>query len=217
MFVKHIKPDSAFYVAVVLVSLSLLWSCAKTTVTDPKGELIGSLKGAEVEGYFFAMSEDDAQTTSSLTNNVLNDLVTFGKEDANLVLRYTRVKDKKTNAISTYRSEVIKKDTSLTLVVTDLATDKVVEEKPFPAAGPACQPPGEFDSLTACINEFNCTNKGPLLCEANRTCDPQLVALTCCLKNGQIFSVHLIINPDSFRCRFRDLVPDLEGLVLSRD
>jgi hypothetical protein len=217
MIVKHIRTDIAVYVTVALVLLSLVWSCTKTTISDPKGDLLSSLKGQEVEGYLFSLNEDNAQTTSSLTNNALDSPVTLGKGDSSLVLRYTRVQDKKTNAINTYKSEVIKKDTSLTLLVTELGTNKVVEEKPFPAPGPTCQPPGQFDSLTDCINEFNCANKGPLLCEANRTCDPQFAALTCCLKNGQIFSVHLIIRPDRLICTLRDLVPDLEGLVLTQD
>ena len=217
MIVNHIRPKSPFYVAVVLVFLSLLSSCAKTTISDPKGDLVSSLKGHEVEGYFFSLNEDDVQTTSSLTNNAVHDLITLGKGDASVALRYTRIKDKKTNAVNTYKAEVIKKDASLELVVTELGTNKVVEERAFPAAGPTCQPPGQFDSITACINEFNCASKGPLLCEANRTCDTQFAALTCCLTNGQIFSVHLIIRPDNFRCRFRDLIPDLEGMVLSPD
>lgn len=217
MIVKHIRPASAFHVTLALVSLTLLCSCYKTTMSDPKGDLVSSLKDEKVEGYFFALSEDDVQTTSSLTNNAVKDIITLGKGDAGVVLRYTRIKDKKTSAVNTYKAEVIKKDASLELVVTELGTNKVVEERAFPAAGPVCEPPGEFESITACLDQFNCTDKGPLQCEANRTCDPQLVALTCCLKNGQIFSVHLIIKPDSFTCRFRDLIPDLEGMVLSQD
>lgn len=31
--------------------------------------------------------------------------------------------------------------------------------------------------------------------------------MTCCLDNGEIFSVHLICPPTLFRCRFRVLAP----------
>ena len=63
--------------------------------------------------------------------------------------------------------------------------------------------------------DFNCENKGAFLCEANRTCQPQFAALTCCLTNGQAFSVHLVVPPTRLRCLIA--LPDLEGLVLSRD
>src|SRR6266516_3687081 len=50
-------------------------------------------------------------------------------------------------------------------------------------------------TVNTCVAAFNCTNRGPLKCEANRTCKGQFAALTCCLKNGSSISVHLIIPP----------------------
>jgi hypothetical protein len=209
MNTQHIRPSR---LSVALIALVLVCSCDKSALEDPRGELLDSLEGANVEGYLFALKEDAARTTSSLTNRSVQDLVQLGERDTGTVLGYTRVKDNQTKAATTYRSEVVKKDSSLALVVTDLATDKVVDRREFPVPGPACEP--LFDSLAACVEEFNCTHKGALLCEANRTCEPQFAALTCCLKNGDIFSVHLIIKPTRIRCQI--VVPDLEGFVLTQ-
>lgn len=210
MSTQYIRPSRRF---VALLSFVLVCSCTQSAPEDPRKELLDSVEGANVEGYLFAFKEDAARMTSSLSNRSLQDLVQLGERDAGLVLGYTRVKDNQTKTATTYKSEVVKKDSSLALVVTDLATDKVVDRQDFPVPGPACEPPGEFDSLAACVEEFNCTRKGALLCEANRTCEPQFAALTCCLKNGQIFSVHLIIKPTRIRCQIA--IPDLEGLVLT--
>jgi hypothetical protein len=205
MSAKNIRP-------IALLSLVLLWSCDKTTPPDPRSELLGSLKGANVEGYLFAFEEDKAGTRSSLTNPAVRELVQLGQGDSETVLGYARIQDNKTNATTTYRSEVVKKGESLALVVTDLATDRVVDQETFPVPGPACEP--QFETLAACVEQFNCDHKGALLCEANRTCKPQFAALTCCLTNGQIFSVHLVIPPTRLRCLIA--VPDLEGFVLTR-
>ena len=205
MNAKHIRP-------IALFSLVLLCACEKPAPPDPRGELVGSLEGANVEGYLFGLDEDAARTTSSLTNPAVRDLVKLGQGDSDTVLGYTRVKDNKTNGATTYKSEVVKKGESLSLVVTDLATDKVVDQGTFPVPGPACEP--QFETLAACVEQFNCDHKGALLCEANRTCKPQFAALTCCLTNGQIFSVHLVVKPTSLKCLVT--VPDLEGFVLDR-
>ena len=215
MNIKPVRVGFLFYALLALVALGSLFACGR--VPDPRADLIRSLKGADVQGYLFSLNEGEAQTTSALTNSATEKVITLGKGDTGLVLRYARVEDKKTNTSKVYKSEITKQDGSLSLVVTDLATNGVVVKGSFPSAGPTCSPPGQFDSLTACIDEFNCTNKGPLQCQANRTCDPQFAALTCCLKNGTTFSVHLIIRPDNRRCVLKDLTPDLEGLVLRRD
>jgi hypothetical protein len=215
MITKRIRAASGLYL--LMAVLSLVCSCSRPA-SDPKGNLIGSLKGADVKGYVFALNEDEAQTTSSLTNNAVTRPITLGKGDADLILRYTRVEDIKTKTTNTYKSEVIKKGSSLALVVTEMGTDKVIDNKSFPAAGPTCQPPGTFDSLEACISQFNCADKGAIQCEANRTCKPQFAGATCCLKNGNIFAVDFIIKPNTIRCSILgSLTPDLEGLALSKN
>ncbi|HEX3128151.1 MAG TPA: hypothetical protein VH394_12545 [Thermoanaerobaculia bacterium] len=199
-----------------VLSLGLLVSCNKppAPAPDPRAELVGSLNGADVQGFLFSLNEEENRTTSSLTNKAVNDLIRLDpKTDTSLPLRYTRVQENGT--ASTSRTEVVKKGGSLALVVSDVATGKVIDQRELPTPGPTCAPAGQFDSLQACIQKFNCDSRGTLLCEANRTCKAQFAALTCCLKNGTIFSVHLVVNPDSLRCQL-GVFPDLEGLVLSQ-
>ena len=215
MAARHIAP----------LALALLCSCngaeapapdpTPQPAQDPKAELIGSLQGADVEGYLFSLTESPTQTTSSLTNRAVNELVTLEQGDTTLPLRYTRITEGEGGAATTYRSELVKKGDSLRIAVTDVTANRVVDDFTLPPPGGGCEP--QFASLQACIADFNCTRKGEIQCEANRTCDPQFVGLTCCLTDGTAFSVHLVVNPDSIRCRFKDLVPDLEGFVLTQD
>jgi len=198
----------------------LVCSC-KTTKPDPREDLLRSLKGANVEGYHFATKEDDAQVIASLTNSAVRNLIKLDSGATNLVLRYTSVKDKNTNTSKIYKTEIVKTGTALTLQVTDIATGEVVTRQTFPAPEPhkktdATGRPPTFDSLEDCIRDFDCTRRGALQCEANRTCEDQFAALTCCLNNGQCISVHLIIRPTRLKCRLREIIPDFEGIVLSQ-
>lgn len=208
-----------FCLVVVLFFLGWVSSC-KNTRTDPKEELLNALKGANVEGYVFATQEDNTQVVASLTNSAVQDLIKLDDRTNNVVLKYTSVKDKTANTTKIYKAEIVKDSMSLTLLVTDIATGEAVVKDTFipPPPPPLDNPnPGPiFDSLEACIKDFNCTRRGAIQCEADRTCKAQPAALTCWLKNGQGFSVHFLIKPTSAKCRFRDLIPDLEGIVLSR-
>jgi hypothetical protein len=199
----------------VFLGIGSLFACKREPTSDPKTDLIRSLKGADVKNYLYSYNEEEAQTTSALTNKAAKAVIRLEKGATSITLRYTRIEDKKSNTSKTYKSEITKEGDSLALAVTDLTADKVIQKKPLPAAGPACQPEGQFDSLNACINDFNCTHKGALQCEADRTCENQFAALTCCLKDGSIISVHLIIPPENWRCTLRDVVPDVDGIVFS--
>ena len=220
MISLHHRSVFAFCLAVVLLALGLVCSCNKTTTPDPREDLLRSLKGANVEGYLFATEEDDAQVVTSLTNNAVQKLITLDSGTTNLVLRYTNVKDKKTNTTRTYKTEITKAGTALTFLVTDIASGQVVSKNAFPAPQPhnpgTTGAPPTFNTLQDCINDFNCRFRGALQCEADRTCQDQFAALTCCLKNGQCFSVHLVVRPTRFTCRFVGWTPDLSGLVLSQ-
>lgn len=220
MISPHNRSESAVCLAMVLLALGVVCSC-NTPTPDPRADLVRSLKGANVELYHFATNEDEAQAIASLTNSEVRNLIKFDSAATNVILRYTSVKDKKTNTTKVYKAEITKAGAELTLLVTDFATSEVVTSKTFPV--PEAHPPTDtgggpppFDSLEACIKDFNCTRKGALQCEADRTCEAQLAALTCCLTNGQCFSVHLIVRPSTWRCTLRDSIPDLDGLVLSQ-
>lgn len=213
---RHARLGLVFYLPAALLCLG--WACSGGghTTSDPKSDLIASLEGANVDGYDFSLTEDDARTTATLTNKAVKDLITLAKDDAKVVLRYTRVQEKSTQATTTSKIEAVQANGSLALVTTDLATDRVLDNVEFPPAGGICPPDGEFfESLEACVADFNCKHRGALLCEANRTCEPQFAGLTCCLTNGQAFSVHLVVPPTRLRCQIAIL--DFEGLVLSQD
>src|SRR5262245_52547023 len=171
---------------VAFIAIVSLFACELARTPDPKAELIDSLKGADVTEYLFSLNEEEAQTSSALTNKAVKDIIKLGKGATGVILRYTRIEDKKNNTSKSYKSEIITEGDSLALVVTDLTNNEVIQKKSLPTAGPACQPAGQFDSLNACIHEFNCTHESALQCEANRTCDNQFAALTCCLKDGAI-------------------------------
>ncbi len=212
--------ESALCCVFLFLFLGPVSSC-KTSVPDLKGDLVRSLKGANVEGFHFATEEDESQRVASLTNSVVRELVNLDSGPPNLVLRYASVKDKKTNITTTNKTEIVKTGAVLALLVTDIATGETVSRTEFPApevhqpSDPSGSPP-TFDTLEACIADFNCTRRGALECEANRTCEDQFAALTCCLEGGQCFSVHLIIRPTTLKCRLSAVTPNFEGMVLSQ-
>lgn len=220
MISPHNRSKSVFCLATALLSLGLVCSC-KTATADSREELVRSLKGANVDGYHFATEEGDTQVINSLTNSSVRNPIRLDGDESNQVLRYTSVKDKGTNTTRTYKTEAIRSGSTLTIQVSDIATGEVASRKAFPAAAPhdrtgAGGSSPTFDSLEDCIADFNCTKKGAIQCEANRTCEDQFAALTCCLNNGQCFSVHLIIRPTSLRCRLAGVIPNLEGLVFTQ-
>jgi hypothetical protein len=200
---------------IVLFALVLVCSCNRTTKpekADPKADLAKSLKGANVTGFDFSTREDDATAITSFTNSAVRTLITLDKDANGVVLQYASVTDKKANTTRTYKTEVLRSGTALALQVSDLATNQVVSKDNFPTATPHDEP--KFNTLEECLKDFDCKHRGELQCEANRTCKDQFAAVICCLTNGQCFSVHFIIRPTSLRCRFNDLIPNLEGLVL---
>lgn len=72
-----------------VLALGLLVSCNKppAPAPDPKAELVASLKGADVQGFLFALNEEENRTTSSLTNKAVNDLIRLDpKTDSSLPL-----------------------------------------------------------------------------------------------------------------------------------
>ena len=213
MIRRHSQCVSALPVAIGLLSVGLLSSCTPAK-PDPREELIRSLHGANVDGFHLSTREDDTENVAALTNKAVRSLIRLDDRGANLVLKYTRVTDKTTNTARTYKTEVEKKGTAVSLLVTDVATNEVVSREGFPA--PTTRHGNGFDSLEECLQDFNCEHRGKLQCEANRTCKDQFAALTCCLNNGQCFSVHLVIRPTSLRCQLRAVMVDLEGLVLSQ-
>lgn len=206
----------------VLLGAAVFASCSKPPAavtsdpkSDPKSELANSLKGVDVSGFEFSTREDDAIGFAAFTNRAVRDLITLEKGTNNVVLQYARIKDKKANTTKTYKTEVVRKDTRISVRVTDFDTNAVIsdddtEPPPPPPRG------GDFNTLEECLADFNCKHRGEVQCAANRTCKTQIVGIMCCLTNGQCISVHLVIKPNSLKCSLLEIgqVPDLEGIVL---
>lgn len=215
-----------FLLVATLCALVLVSSCnpqtgqpppsPTPTPQDPKAELTTALKGADVSAFDFERKEDDTQIVSSFTNRNLKNVVRLEPGTNNLVLKYTSVKDKARNTTTTSKTELTRSENALAIVVTDFNTGAAISKDNFPVAQPHDPAGPTFDSLEDCINDFNCKRKGELLCEANRTCKDQYAALTCCLKNGQCFSVHLIIRPTRLLCKLLDVIPNFDSFVLSK-
>jgi len=224
---SHLRSRFVFSFLAVVFALLLVSSCKQETgqappsasptpQSDPKAELANALKGADVSNFDFERREDDTQIVSSFTNRNLKNVVRVEPGQNNIVLKYTSVKDKSKNTTQVSKTELTRAENALAIVVTDFNTGAAISKDTFPPPQPH-EPSGPtFDSLTACIDDFNCKHRGELLCEANRTCKDQFAALTCCLKNGQCFSVHLIIRPTRPLCQLINVVANFEGFVLEQ-
>jgi hypothetical protein len=213
------RPVIALYLSISLLSAALVSACGKPAPQSPREELVSSLKGANVDGFEFATTEDDAQEVASLTSKAVKELTNMDSGPTSIVLRYTRVKDKKANTAKTFKAEMTRSGKELTLQVTDIGSSEIVSKNTFtPVAhdpGPTPRPQ-TFNTLEDCIRDFDCNRRGALQCEANRTCKDQFAALSCCLNNGQCFSVHIIVRPTSLRCVLISVVADFEGFVLTQ-
>jgi hypothetical protein len=185
-------------------------------MADQKQELLRMLKGKNVKGYHFSLQEDEDKVVASLTNNAVRKPIDLNRAGADLILGYTQVKDKKNRTTRKFKSEVKTNGSAVAIIVRDLVTNRVISKNSFPSPTPHDPGGTEFETLEQCIQDFRCKHGGELQCEANRTCKTQFAALTCCLNNGNCFSVHLVFHPNSLRCQILSNVPPLEGLVLSR-
>lgn len=226
---SHRRSRFVFPLLTASVALALVASCnpqtdqvppsaspSPVTQADPKAELTNALKGADVSQFDFERKEDDTQIVSSFTNRNLKNVVRVEPNTNNIVLKYTSVKDKGRNTTQVSKTELTRSDKTLAIVVTDFNTGAAISKDTFPPPTPHTPSGPTFDTLEACIEDFNCKRRGELQCEANRTCKDQFAALTCCLKNGQCFSVHLVIRPTRPLCRLLDLIPNFDSFVLSQ-
>jgi hypothetical protein len=185
-------------------------------MADQKQELLRTLKGKNVKRYHFSLQEDENKVVASLTNSVVRKPIHL-KRASDLILSYTQVKDKKKRTTRIFKSEVKTSGSNVTIIVRDLISNRVISKYSFPSPTPHDHPGDTgFETLQQCIQDFRCKHGGELQCEANRTCKTQFAALTCCLNNGNCFSVHLVFHPNSLRCQILSNVPQLEGLVLSQ-
>src|SRR5258708_27308545 len=122
MMTRSNRPASTHSLLTAVLLVGLVGACRQPQA-DPKGELIAALKGAEVGGYLFALQEGEAQTTTSLTNRIVNQPVILGKGDSDLTLGYTSLDDRKTRTAKTSRSQAVKKASPRALHLTELESN----------------------------------------------------------------------------------------------
>ena len=210
------RSSFVFLSLMTLLVLCLLPSCNKTaTTTNAKEDLVRVLGNTNLTGFDFGSTENDAQLVTSFTNSNVKSVIRLEGGTNSVVLKYTSVKDKAKNTTATYKTELSRSGNTLAMLVTDFATGAVVSRDTFPTPTPHDPAGPTFDSLEDCIKDFDCKHKGALQCEANRTCKDQFAALICCLKNGQCFSVHLVIRPTRPLCQLLSWVTDFEAVVFS--
>jgi hypothetical protein len=217
MIFQHNRPEATRYFFAAVLLFSLAYSCGQPA-SDPKRDLIASLKGAEVRGYLFALKENEAQTTASLTNRLANHPIFLGKANTGLVLSYARIEDNKTKIAKIYKSEIIRTTSSLTLLVTDVENRSVVEKSQRPLALPDlndCSGQQLFDTYQECEAAVYCSTIGVLQCEANRTCQVQFGGQTCCLKNGTGADAFVFAKPNTTRCLEQASYSSIGNLVVA--
>jgi hypothetical protein len=178
---------------------------------DLRGELVRALQEVDLTGFDFATEENDSQMTASFTTSKVRNVIADPGDK--LVLGYTLVKDLKMNTQSVTRAEIVKSDTGVAMLITDLKTGDTLERLPFPAPEPHHDPDSEtFETLQDCLDEFKCKETA-LQCEANRTCQDQYASTICCLQDGSCWDVHFVFRPTSLRCRFTEQTPDFEAVA----
>lgn len=212
------RSSLVFLLSMTFLTLCLVSSCDNKEAaqkSNQKEDLVRVLGSTNLAGFDYESTENDAQTIASFTNSNVKNVIRFEGGTNSVVLKYTSVKDKARNTTATYKTELSRSGEALAMVVTNFATGDVVSTDKFPTATPHDPGGPTFDSLEDCIKDFECKRKGELLCEANRTCKDQFAALTCCLKNGQCFSVHLVVRPTRRICQLIPWITDFEAAVFS--
>ncbi len=202
-----------------LALLTFCWSSCNHPAQDPKSQFVHTLKDSTASAFYYATEETADFKVQTLTSPQASGIIDVLKISLPMTLRYTGVMEGKDHTEVNYKAEIVKKDAGIALVISEMGGKPIWEQvlsDRVPVPDTLHVPQAGYDSLAACIADWNCMHRGELECLANKTCQNQYGALTCCLTNGQCFSVHMVFPPTSWRCRLKDLMPNLDGLVMSR-
>jgi hypothetical protein len=186
-------------------------------MTDPMEELLLRLKGKNVRGYYFGFQEFEDKTVASLTNSITRKLINLDRLGPEVTLGYSLIKDKIKGTSEIFKCEVVRKESSVSVIVRDLATDKIISET-SPSVSVEDHHIGspDTDTTTKCQQDFLCKYGGEIQCEANRTCQDQWYSLICWFDQNNGVSIHAPIRPNTLRCQIMSNIPSLEGIVISR-
>ena len=123
-------------------------------MANEKQELLGKLKGIKVKDFLFSLQEDDNKIVAMMTNSAVRKLINLNRAGTNLILCYTKVKDKKKRTTRIFKTEVNTTGSALSLFVRDLITNKVISKYPFPSPSEhdhAGEP--KFKTLEQCVED----------------------------------------------------------------
>jgi hypothetical protein len=155
----------------------------------------------KLENFVDSEIETKDYTVHRMTNMDAQEYVDLSTAKEEVVLQYSAMKKKDGETICT-KTILERKPESARLAVVDLKTGNTTWEKEFPVKDSPRDSLSlqNFSSLQACIDDFMCKHQCELEQLANKTCEAQFAAITCCLANNQCFSVHLVFQPTSIRC-----------------
>ena len=208
------------YFLLACMAMSAFFSCKAPAPEQPKDEFL-ELSGNPSRDKFVESEMESKDYVVRRFNNIsLSEYVDLNNVKGEMVIQYTAVAKTGEKPMQT-KTILESKDKSARLAVVDLVSGQAVWEKEFPIVDTKTDSLTiqTFKSLQDCIDDFMCKNQCELEALANKTCETQFAALTCCLNGGQCFSVHLVFPPTSIRCLLRppfDFPAQFKGLILAK-
>lgn len=205
---------------VCLLVASTFLNCTAPTPEMPKDEFLELSGNPSLDKFVESEMESKDYTVRRFNNISLTEFVDLNNVKGEIVIQYTAVAKTGDKPMQT-KTILESNEKSGRLAVVDLVSGKAVWEKEFPKVDTKTDSltVQKFNSLQACIDDFMCKNQCELEALANKKCETQFAALTCCLSNGQCFSVHLVFPPTSIRCLIRppfDFPVNFKGVILSK-
>jgi hypothetical protein len=203
----------------LLLLTAIIYSCTPSAPEKTEDEFLKLSGNPSRDNFIESTTESKDYTIRRFSNISISELLDLNAQKGETILQYTAVT--KTGEQPVYTKTIVEtKDKSARLAVVDLSSGKATWEKEFPIVDMKTDSLTRqtYNSLQACIDDFMCKHQCELESLANKTCETQFAALTCCLANNQCFSVHLVFPPTSIRCLIRppfDLPSHLKGLVLA--
>lgn len=201
---------------ILLLLCGLLSSSCKVAPVDDSGkttaieqarkELLDIVEKQNTGATFrFEALEGTEELSVALVNTSVGQEIRLPKGDIELPIAYYLVKDQAGNTTATYNSRLVKSGKSILFEIVDLTTQST-RTLPVPSdiddLIPA--PVGEFDDLNECLLDyFRSSRYCELLAQANQTCETLVDGIICSLTDGNVFSVHPLIEPTSFACRLQ--------------
>lgn len=169
-----------------------------TDLSDVKAELSRAIGDEYAAGFLFSFSEATDHTRAALINPAVGNILALADDTPRLVLNYSTVSSAE-GRTQTSKSELVRTQDGVAIRHTDVATGRLLSEVVLPATSE--HDDHVFDTLEECIAAFQGSDvQAQFQAEANATCRKQYPHFHCCLRNGDCFSIVLIVRPTSWNC-----------------